>query len=58
METPYRDEFIPVFFQRRPVTTLGQVKRLYITLCSEEFKDAETDTKGRLKRALHTKQLA
>jgi hypothetical protein len=56
-EIDYRDEFINVYLNHKPITTLGQVKRLYLTLTVPNSKYSEEKTASLLSEAIKTGEI-
>ncbi|MGC9313354.1 MAG: hypothetical protein ACP5IA_11740 [Sediminispirochaetaceae bacterium] len=48
----YSDEFIDVYFKQKPLTTLGQVKRLYSCLSSPDLEQSEKRVRKLLLHAI------
>ena len=53
----YSDEFMDIFKDTHPVTSLGQIKRLYLTLDKSIVDISEIDTKRFLFQILSTRSI-
>jgi len=53
----YKDEFVDVYFKQRPLTTMGQVKRLYSCLNNLEMEQSEKRVRKLLLSAMETGEI-
>ncbi|GEM_PF-3871814 len=53
----YSDEFVDVYYNREPVTSLGQIKRLYITYDHSDLDISETNMKKLLFKIICTRTI-
>ena len=53
----YSDEYIDVYLKEKPITTLGQVKRLYSCISKMEKEETEKRLRKILLHAIETKEI-
>jgi len=58
METhSYSDDFTDVFLKQKPITTMGQIKRLYSCLTASDLEQSEKRVKKLLLHAIETSEI-